>query len=704
MPYQMRNEQNAKASIKNSVKLYNRISFRLTALSMLGIFLAVAFTLTLTLVNSTNIINNINSDRSKMALEALNWRLNDYKNNCIETADYLALNSNIIKATQSGDTALLKTVVTNYLENSVESVDIVTITDANGVVLYRYHDSLKGDSILAQPTIANALYGEASTHFISNDLTPISIESGQAIYSPTGHLVGAISVGYSLENSEFVDSLKTMTGNEFTVFLNNVRINTTIINEQGNRVIGTVLDPRIAKTVIEKGEQYLGSADILGKPYSTAYNPIFDSSHNVIGVFFTGIPLETQNKSILHSTLFTICLILIFMGISIAIIVWYMRRMVVNPLQIMTNATLKLSEGDLKTEIAYHSENELGLMAQALKTTAETLYTYIQDISHKLEQMASGDMRIYMGQQYVGDFLPIQTSLVTISEQLSSTLQAINISADQVYSGAEQVSISSQTLASGASEQAATMEELSASIISVSDQASYNAASVQQASDYVSQTLLSVEESNNQMQSLSSAMDEIRNTSEQIAHITQVIEDIAFQTNILALNAAIEAARAGDAGKGFAVVADEVRNLAVKSGDAAKQTGELIQRSTQSVEQGNKMAKLAAEHMLAVAEKARTIDDIIRQIEIASAEQANAIDQITQGLDQISDVVQNNAATAEESSASSEELTAQAKLLKEEISRFQLLDNVVTAPSFDTDTVSSDWDIPQNDDDWGDKF
>lgn len=363
-------------------------------------------------------------------------------------------------------------------------------------------------------------------------------------------------------------------------------------------------------------------------------------------------------------------------SILLSILLGYrLAKSLSRPINEMAAAAEKIADGNLNIDITYVSKDEVGSLAKSLKTASETLRLYVQDISENLGRMAGADLTADITQEYIGDFIPIKNALVQISDGLNQTLSAVNRSAQQVYSGAENVSGGAQQLAQGATEQASTVEELAASINDVSDKVGQNAENVRLASGYVDEMITYVAQGNDKMEQMLSAMENMNSSSNEIGKIIKVIDDIAFQTNILALNAAVEAARAGAAGKGFAVVAEEVRNLASKSADAARQTTSLIEGSVTTVQSGAQLAKSAAGALDEISRKVQLVGEAVKKIDRASGEQAIAMRQIAEGVDQVSSVVQTNSATAEESAAASEELTAQAESLDHLVSVFKLKKN-----------------------------
>lgn len=174
------------------------------------------------------------------------------------------------------------------------------------------------------------------------------------------------------------------------------------------------------------------------------------------------------------------------------------------------------------------------------------------------------------------------------------------------------------------------------------------------------------------MEAMQRAMEEIGEASHSISRIIKVIDDIAFQTNILALNAAVEAAHAGAHGKGFAVVAEEVRSLASHSANAAKETAELIESSIIKTEAGTKIAHDTASVLASIVESVGSAAHLVGEISNASNEQAGAIAQVNNGIEQLAAVVHTNSATSEEAAAAAEEMSRQAEMLKNLVGQFQL--------------------------------
>ncbi len=263
------------------------------------------------------------------------------------------------------------------------------------------------------------------------------------------------------------------------------------------------------------------------------------------------------------------------------------------------------------------------------------------------------------------------TKLSNLNKMLE-LLNQINGISTGLAQGAEQVSNGAESVAKGATEQAGAIEQLSSAIETILAQVKENASSCQKAGELSESAMSAVEVSNEQMQKLMVSMKEINRQSNEINKIIKTIEDIAFQTNILALNAAVEAARAGNAGKGFAVVAEEVRSLAARSAEAAKSTTSLIESSVASIADGVKIADVTAKDLNELVVDTKATASIISEISQSSREQAQAIGQLTVGIEQISSVVLTNSATSEESAAASKELLNQADTLKNLVSTFQL--------------------------------
>jgi len=258
-----------------------------------------------------------------------------------------------------------------------------------------------------------------------------------------------------------------------------------------------------------------------------------------------------------------------------------------------------------------------------------------------------------------------------ITRDLRSAATELRTNSEQVLSASSQVASSSQSLSQGATEQAASLEETSASMEEMASMTRKNAENSQTAAGLVQETEAAVRDSNAALGDMVTAMTGIRESSGKIAKIIKTIDEIAFQTNILALNAAVEAARAGEAGMGFAVVADEVRNLAQRSAQAAKDTAGLIEDAITRSEAGSAKVEHMAVVISAITDKAGKVKALVDDISLASRQQTQGIDQVTQAIAQMEKVTQTTAATAEESAAASEELNSQAEMSMQTVGQLE---------------------------------
>jgi methyl-accepting chemotaxis protein len=271
--------------------------------------------------------------------------------------------------------------------------------------------------------------------------------------------------------------------------------------------------------------------------------------------------------------------------------------------------------------------------------------------------------------------------LRSINTTLRRAVSELSEGAGQVASAAGQISSSSQSLAQGASEQAASLEETSASSEEINSMARKNAENSQAANGLVTQSQQKFTETNQSLATMIVAMSDIKTSSDKVAKIIKVIDEIAFQTNILALNAAVEAARAGEAGMGFAVVADEVRNLAQRCAQAAKDTAALIEESIVKSNDGKTKVDQVAVAIRAITEESAKVKTLVDEVSLGSQEQTRGIEQIAKALTQMEQVTQQSAANAEESAAAAEELTAQASTLMDVVGALgSMVGGAETAP------------------------
>jgi methyl-accepting chemotaxis protein len=517
--------------------------------------------------------------------------------------------------------------------------------------------------------------GESAVERITNGEIKGIMADGDKLYTVYGLKVenGALVVCIDLNDSEYVDSVKAKTGAELTLFCGDTRYNTTLINSSGERNIGTQMDGGIWQQV-QGNNTYIGKTVIGGTNYYVNYTPMVDYSGEVVGAYFAGYITAKADGELIKSILVSLGVLIIVCGGIAVLLFGVMKKLVRKPVAEVVNICGQLRSGELNApDSAFRfSGDEMGDIAENLTEAKHTLSSYVDDISRVLSQMGTGDFSAQPSMEYVGSFEEINRSFRSIKETLSNVILSMNSSASNVTAGSQQMADGSQILAEGTTHQATAVDKLSSTNSGISDNISKTAENSGRASGLSDNCAQQMMHQSEDMERLLEAMDKIQKQSEAISQVITSIEDIAFQTNILALNAAIEAARAGEAGKGFAVVADEVRNLASKSAEFANSTRNLIASTIEAVDNGSDIAKQTAETLRQVTELSQESAKLVADISVAAEEQANAVRQVTAGIDQISRVIATNSATAEETAASCEELSAQARLLNEQVEKLHV--------------------------------
>ena len=402
-----------------------------------------------------------------------------------------------------------------------------------------------------------------------------------------------------------------------------------------------------------------------------------------------------QQANLVTISIASIIAVLVLATILVLMLELRIIRSITVPVEQVRTALVGYSKGELDIPVNYESQNELGEMCSALRTSQSVISDVITDVNMLLDAMADGnfDVRTQAEAQYVGALSQLLVSIRGINRNLSETLSQIQSSSDQVSSGADQVSNSAQTLAQGATEQASAVEELSATITEIAQGAEEGVTLARDSSQLSNDASAQITVCSDLMQSTVGAMNDIKAAAEEVGTIIDTISTIAFQTNILALNAAVEAARAGTAGRGFAVVADEVRALASKSDEASRATKDRIEHAINAVQKGSAYVADVSEALDKTVGMVNGAVAKMGDVADASEHQAESIEQIREGISQISAVVQSNSATSEESAAASEQLSSQAQIMDQLMSKFRLREysgSMSAAPARTSDSRSDD--------------
>lgn len=413
--------------MKSQWNLLKSINGKTLLIVVLALVFTVAVTVGFTTIQLSQYAETVAKQSAQRGMEGLANKLESLKEEALQIAKLLSDNPDIVRAVENRDSARLSRLLDNYANG--KSVDLLTVADENGVVLLRTHEpQTKGDNISSQYHIRMALNRQPVSVVEPGADIELSVRAGVPVINNLGKTVGILSAGYSLEKPDLLDQIKQAFHTDVTLFAGNIRFNTTIIKD-GNRVVGTELDPTIASKVLNSKESYVGTAEILNIPYVTSYKPLIGADNTPVGVIFAGQPLveayQLRNKIIMVVLLLTVVLV----GGVIFIISYFLRKIIIRPVEAMVDCSRRLAEGDTDIHISATSNDEVGILMAAFATMAAN----IREMAGAVEQIAAGDLTVEASVKSDRDILGL--SINKMKETLIGLTSEFNHLTDSMIRG-----------------------------------------------------------------------------------------------------------------------------------------------------------------------------------------------------------------------------------------------------------------------------
>lgn len=629
------------------------------------------------------------SKETELTLEssAASNRLTGFLDQYIRSVEQLAVNpeiKDVMLQTGSGDDILqadnMDTVRNNLIaiaNNDIENTLSVWIADLDASVLTQSDGFTSGEGwdvttrewykcIDLGRTILTEPYIDSSTgKMILSAVSPVYDNA-------SGTAIGAVGIDISMDHMTEIMSQYKIGRNGCILLLSGS--GTFLYHPQADIIQKNITDINISQNVVDavlSGSDTFLRYTVDGVAKYGSVSPAGDTGYIVL----SNLPL-TEYYSML--IIMVIALIVIF-AVGILLIALSIKKSAANltkPILELNHTAQQLAAGDLDVHLKIESEDEIGELGESIQKTVARLkeyIVYIDETAEVLAQIADGKLSIHLKNDYVGEFQKIKTALLNISASMNEVMEGINSTSERVSIGASELASAAQLIAESSELQAASVEQLAATTNTVADHVEESHRDAEASAKETDKVTAMIEQNQEKMTMMMDAMNEIRQTSQQVVGIIQTIEEIADQTNLLSLNASIEAARAGEAGKGFAVVADEIGKLALESSKAASSTRDLIEISMEEISKGNTIATDAMNSLRDSVSAVDHVNEMIKKTAANSAVQAENMEQLRIGIDEIARGIQDNSAASQETSATSEELATRAELLNRMVQKFELI-------------------------------
>ena len=491
------------------------------------------------------------------------------------------------------------------------------------------------------------------------------------IYDETGAALGAVGMDISMDHMTDVMSSYKIGRGGYILLLS--QSGTFLYHPQSDIIQKNITEINISQNVVDavlSGSNTFLRYSANGMPKYGSVEPAGETGYIIV----SNLPVLEYYSLLIGMV---IALVIIFI-IGIVLIAFNIKRSAANltkPILELNKIAQQLADGDLDVHLQIESEDEIGELGDSIGKTVSRLkeyIVYIDETAEVLAEISNGHLNISLKNDYVGEFQKIKDALINISDSMNEVMEGINETSERVSVGATELASASQMIAEGAELQAASVEEIAATTNTVADHVENSRRDAEHAARETEHVTEMIEQNQEKMTLMMNAMNEIRQTSQQVVGIIQTIEEIAEQTNLLSLNASIEAARAGEAGKGFSVVADEIGKLATESSKAASTTRDLIEISMEEINKGNTIADSAMNALRESVSAVGGVNGMIRKTAENAVVQAESMEQLRTGIDEIARAIQDNSAASQETSATSEELASHAEVLNKMVQKFEL--------------------------------
>lgn len=570
-----------------------KIGKKLNMIIILMIVLVVAVAVGFSIMEFTNMNIKQAQEQSQKGVAGMAELIDNQKANAIELSKLFAANPDIIEGTLNGSRDALK----NALEKiaSAVSVDSITVLDKAGTVILRTSDTEKfGDSLAGQEDISKAMSGEPAVSIEKGIDSSMSINAGCPITDTQGNIIGVVSTGVRLDNSELLDSLKEIYKTEMTIFQDDIRIATTIVNN-GQRVVGTTLDPAVADIVLKQKRVYAGDANILGKKYITYYSPILSSDGNAIGILFAGQPIDEFYQQLNQIILIVLVISAVSVAIVLIILIRMIRNIVTRPVKAAGELANALASGDLDKDISIKSEDEIGQLAKLLDKEVRDAFKNIVNarrVADKQAKYQSGEV----------DKLLINLQRLARGELLCDiVVDTADQDTEALYELFNKIAMN---MSSGISAIKDYIDEIS---YVLSEMANGNMC-VGISSDYKGDFITLKESINTIAESLNSTLTEINLAAQQVASGTSQVSD---GSQAISQGATEQAASIEELTSTVTEIAAQTRQNALSAGKA----NEMSEQAKDNAIKGNEQMKALQQAIWEINESSANISKIIKVID-----------------------------------------------------------------------------------------